>query len=220
MQRTRTQSGMTLIEIAVVLAVIAALTLMATFGMGDWAADQRLKSAVRSVADAFQLARAEAIRSGNQHLVIFQGALGASAPIEIIDDGPIAAANCTIDAGETLHSVAAVDGVSWGTTPDLAGATLAPDDVGQAPAQSALGSSFTDATLVPAGAASWVLFQPDGLPRVFTPNAGACAAIGLIGQGGGAIYLTNGRRDYAVVLSSLGTSRVHVWNEAAGAWKR
>jgi Tfp pilus assembly protein FimT len=211
---------MSLVELAIVLAVIGALTLMATFGVGDWMNDQRLKSAVRAVSDSFQIARAESIRTGNPHLVVLANALGATAPIEIVNDGPIAAANCTIDAGEVAHSVAAEPGVSWGTTPTLAGSTLAPDDTGSAPAESAAGSTFTDATLTPAGAATWVLFQPDGLPRVFTPNAGACDAIGLPGQGGGAIYLTNGRRDYAVVLSALGTSRVHVWNPDSGAWTR
>lgn len=220
MHRPHQNRGMSLIEIVVVLAVVGALTLMASYGIGDWSRDQRLKSAVRSVADAFQLARSEAIRTSRQHLLVFQNALGATAPIQIVNDGPIATANCTIGAGETVHSIAAVDGVSWGTSPTLSGATQAPDDFGQAPAQSLLGSTFTDATLVPAGAASWLLFQPDGLPRVFTPNAGSCDAIGLAGQGGGAIYLSNGRRDYAVVLSALGTARVHLWDDEAGAWQR
>jgi type II secretory pathway pseudopilin PulG len=211
---------MTLVELAIVLAVIGALTLMATFGVGDWMSDQRLKSAVRAVSDAFQIARAESIRTGNPHLVIFANALGATAPIQITNDGAIATANCTIDVGEVAHSVAAEPGVAWGTTPALAGATLAPDDTGSAPASSATGSTFTDATLSAAGAATWVLFQPDGMPRVFTPNAGACDEIGLPGQGGGAIYLTNGRRDYAVVLSALGTSRVHAWNPDQGAWRQ
>lgn len=220
MRSTQHQRGMSLIEIVVVLAVVGALTLMATFGVGDWSRDQRLKSAVRSVADGFMLARSEAIRSGRQHLLVFQNALGATAPIQIVNDGTIATADCTIGAGETVHTVAAVDGVSWGTSPTISGATPAPDDLGLAPAFSVAGSSFSDASLNPASSASWVLFQPDGLPRLFTPNAGTCGAIGLAGQGGGAIYLSNGRRDYAVVLTALGTARVHVWDEQAGGWKR
>ena len=31
------------------------------------------------------------------------------------------------------------------------------------------------------------------------------------GEGGGAWYVTNGRRDYAVVLTPLGAVRVHLW---------
>ena len=40
------------------------------------------------------------------------------------------------------------------------------------------------------------------------------------GQGGGAIYVTNGRRDYAVVLSPLGAVRLHAWNVGSGNWQR
>jgi len=65
-----------------------------------------------------------------------------------------------------------------------------------------------------------VLFQPDGIPRLFTPDGGGnCDAVGLPGLGGGAIYLTNTRRDYAIVLSNVGTTRTHVWIPSAGGWK-
>ena len=32
------------------------------------------------------------------------------------------------------------------------------------------------------------------------------------GSGGGALYVTNGRREYGVVLTPLGGVRVHIWN--------
>ena len=38
--------------------------------------------------------------------------------------------------------------------------------------------------------------------------------------GGGGIYLTTGNRDFAAVLSPLGTVRVHMWNAATGSWKQ
>ncbi len=89
-----------------------------------------------------------------------------------------------------------------------------------APASVPSGSSFTDATRSPLNPASWVLFQPDGIPRLFTPGAGnTCDAVGLPGRGGGAIYLTNTRRDYAVVLSNLGTTRLHAWSPGVGGWR-
>ena len=66
-----------------------------------------------------------------------------------------------------------------------------------------------------------MLFQPDGLPRLFTQTmgGGSCDDVGMAGEGGGAIYVTNGRRDYAVVLSHLGTARVHLWIPSTGAWR-
>lgn len=208
----RRRAGVTLLELVIVVVVIGLLTAVAVPNLAAWSEDQRVRGAARSVADAFLIARGEAIRTGNPHLVVLQGALGATQPVEVVNDGDPAAANCTIDAGEVVHQVAAVEGVTWGTTPTLAGGTPAPDDPGLAPGNVENGSSFTDASLSSASDASWVLFQADGLPRVFTPNAGNCAAVGLPGQGGGAIYLSNGRRDYAVVLGPLGTTRVHLWN--------
>ena len=214
------RSGMTLIEIMIVVIVMAVFTAVAVPFLDGVRSDQRVKSAARSVADAFLLARAEAIRSGNTHLVVFQQALDAPAPIAVVDDGTPDNANCTIDAGEVRHSIPAEAGVFWGTTDTIANGSPAPDDLGAAPAEVATGSSFTDATRNPANPATWVLFQPDGVPRLFTPDGGGnCTDIGLAGQGGGGIYLTNTRRDYAVVLSHLGTARVHVWNPAAGAWR-
>ena len=212
-------AGITLIEIVIVVAVVGLLVLVAAFGFGGWQEDQRVKSAARSVADAFLLARAEAIRTGNVHFVVFDD-LGATAPIEIVNDGTVATANCRIDAGETVHQVAAVPGIAWGTTATLANGTAAPGDPGLAVANIAAGSSFTDASMNPANDARWVRFEPDGLPRLFTPNAGACGAIGIAGQGGGAIYLTNTERDYAIVLTQLGAARVHRWNPSGGAWSQ
>lgn len=217
----RLRSGVTIIELVVVVVVIGLMAVVAVPMFGGFFTDQRVKGAARSVADSLLLARAEAIRTGNTHLVIFQQALDATEPIVVVNDGAPDVADCTIAAGEVRHSVSAVEDVLWGTTTTLANGTAAPDDPGAAPAAVAAGSSFTDATRSPANPATWVLFQPDGVPRLFTPDTGggSCDEIGLVGQGGGGIYLTNTRRDYAVVLSHLGTTRVHLWNPSSGGWR-
>ena len=129
----------------------------------------------------------------------------------------VATANCTIEGGETKHTWKPVQDVTWGTSTDMANGTAAPDDPGGSSSTVATGTSFTNAAN-PGAAATWVLFQPDGLPRLFTPSGTNCTDIGLQVKGGGAIYLTNTRRDYAIVLSHLGTVRVHGWNPVAGAW--
>jgi len=216
----RRQAGMSMIELAVVLAIVGVLSIAALPAFDGVFTNQRLKAAARSVADALHLARSEAIRTGNTHLVVFQQSLGATDPIVIVDDGLPSTANCTIDAGEIRHSFAAVDDVVWGTTSTLANGTSAPYDPGLAPAEVATGSSFSDASGNASNPATWVLFQPDGIPRLFTPNAGSCSAIGLPGLGGGAIYLTNTLRDYAVVLSNVGTTRTHGWIPNKRQWKQ
>lgn len=215
----RREQGITLLEIGVVVVFMSLMSAMAVPALNGLFTDQRAKGAARSVADAFMQGRAEAIRTGNTHLVIFQGALSSGAPIVIVNDGPLASANCSVDPGEVIRSIAAEPDVSWGTSTNLANGTPAPDDPGFGVPAVATGSSFTDASLIPANTATWVLFQPDGLPRLFTPNGGSCDALGLAGQGGGTIYLTNTRRDYAIVLSHLGTSRVHAWDPLTSAWR-
>lgn len=212
------RAGVTLLELVVVIAIISVLALAAVPGMLHWSDDQRVKSAAREVADAFMLARSEAIRTGSNHLVVFANALGATEPIVIVNDGPQTTANCTIDAGEVVHHVPAERGVSWGTSTGAANGTQAPDDPGLAVANVTSGSSFTDASKNPGNAASWVLFESDGLPRLFTQGGPGCAAVGNAGEGGGSIYVTNGRRDYAVVLQALGTTRVHKWNPSTDSW--
>lgn len=218
--KRQNHAGMSLIELVVVLTVASALVATAVLGIASWAQDQRVKSSARAVSDAFMLGRAEAIRTGNSHLVVFgSGALpNAVADINIVNDDRPDLANCSIGASEIVHSVNLEKGVSWGTTASLAGTTVAPGDTGLAVGNTQHGSSFTTADLDPNDAASWVVFQPDGVPLLFSTNGTSCTQLGIRGEGGGGIYVTNGRRDYAIVLSPLGTSRVLGWNPSSNNW--
>ena len=217
-------AGMTLLELMVVLALIGALLAFAGSMVGNWSVDQRAATSARSVADAFSLARAEAIRTGSNHIVAFNieaGLSGITSDVVIVNDGPPTTSNCVIEAGEIVHSVSLEQGVSFGSDPALANGTAAPSDSGASGNQLA-GSSFIDASS-PAVAASWVMFTSDGLPHRFSENASTtppCDDLGPIGDAGGAIYVTNGNRDYAVVLSPLGTVRLHRWQSGAGAWSQ
>jgi type II secretory pathway pseudopilin PulG len=210
---------MTLVEVAIVVALVGVMAALGAPSIGQWFANQRVKAAARSVADAFLVARADAIRTGRAQVVFLAAARASDppatdpagtalgAPVVQIDDGPLSGTNCVIDAGELQRRVRAERDVAWGYGPS--GGAVAPGDSGGGDLQS--GSSFTDGGGNPV---TWVMFRPDGLPVTFDAS---CNRVN-VGRGGGAVYLTNGARDYAVVLTPLGGVRVHAWNGGGGAW--
>jgi prepilin-type N-terminal cleavage/methylation domain-containing protein len=223
-RRARGRAGVTLIELAVVLGIIGVLLLVAMPLWTRWQDDQRAKQAARAAADLLLLARSEAIRTGEQYVVYFgppgttdpNGAAiekgGSYVPMLVLDDGPAATANCRIDAGEAQESIPAAQGLSWGVSEATA---AAPGDQNAgvfAPPQ-ASGHTIRDSTNT---ARNWLLFRPDGIPVVFTAAGANCGVVSTTGTGGGAFYITNGKRDYAIVLSPLGSVRVHAWSNQGG----
>lgn len=224
MTRARGTNGFTLIEIMVVVGIIGVIALLTSIRMGEWLRNERIRGAARSVGDMFTVARAEAIRTGSNHIVFF-GAPGATdtngtalidaqgnwVPVLILDDGSPAGANCKIDGGETRRTILPIDDVTWG----VANATTAAPDDGNAASFSAPQSSGRTFTDTNGNAVNWVMFRPDGIPVAMSFNTGVCAGIGSTGSGSAALYLTNGDRDYAVVLSALGGVRVHRWEGSA-----
>lgn len=218
-------SGFTLIEAAIVIAIIGIVSATTLPNVSRYLETGRGRAAAKSVADAFTIARAQAIRTGNNQVVFFSAAGagdtagnaltdpdGDPVPILILNDGRPGSANqnCEIDAGEETITFEAQEGVGWGANAPPA-ATEAPDD-DAVTAIPGSGSSFR----APNGTTNvtWVQFRPDGVPVGID---GSCNA-GRLGSGGGTIYLWTTNRDYAITLSPLGGVRVHVWNPTAGAW--
>ena len=213
----RHQAGFTLIEIMVVVGVVMIMSVIALPQLQQWQTNQRARSAIRSMGNVFTTARSEAIRTGNHHIVFFQAdaqgntlldVSGNAVPILILDDGRLGSAdqNCQIDAGEPIRTVAPEVGVNWGVTGASARVTT---DFGAGAIAS--GSSFTDTGGNPA---TWVVFRPDGMPLAFN----AACTIGNGGTGAGAVYITNGSRDYAAVLMPLGAFRIHLWDDQSSQW--
>jgi prepilin-type N-terminal cleavage/methylation domain-containing protein len=218
----RDERGVSLIELVIVLAIIGVISAITAPNVIQWQRNQRVKGAARDVADLLLLARAEAARTGDRHIVVYgpggttePGGAAIGAPFVVFDDGPPAGSNCQLDAGEAQELVRAVDDVMWGVS--LA-TVRAPDDPGAAPFAPPQVSGGTTAD--PANnAVAWLMFRPDGVPVPFQgPGGGACGTIGATASGGAAFYLTNGERDYAVVLSRMGGVRVHAWDPTVGAW--
>ena len=223
MPRSRRNSGMTLIEVAIVTMVIGALMSVAFVSMREWQDNERASAAARGAADLLRVAATEAVRTGSIHIVflsisgsgdVLGGDLGDWdgdwVPLLVLDDGAPGSANqnCQIDSGENIHFLPATDGVGWGSS--LAGGTKAPGD--STAIASTSGSSFA----TPAGTGTtWVAFMPDGRPV----GMSAACGFGQLGSGNGGIYITNGDRDYAVVLNALGGVRLHAWDANAGAWQ-
>lgn len=225
MEGVRGREGLTLIEVMIVVAIIGVFTLVAIPRLDEWFENVRAKSTARSVADVFLLARSEAMRTGDNHVVFFgepgtqDPALndiedhdGAWVPMLILNDGPPATANCVIDGGEAFEPIH-IDGIEQMDFGTSLATERAPADTGTGPY--ADGVSFSDAANNPI---SWILFRPDGIPLAFNGAGGNCGVIEETGSGAGGIYITTGQYDYGVVLAPLGGVRVHVWRPDAGQW--
>lgn len=214
---------MTLIEVSVVLAIASALLGIAYSSMSSWRRNESTTAFVRSVADLYRFAAAEAVRKESVQIVFLAAggagdpvgtalldSNGGSVPVLLLDDGPIGSAgqNCHIDAGEEIHGLSAPADLNWGFT-FSEGAKAPGDSTGIA---NTSGSSFA----TPSGAGStWVAFMPDGRPLGFSAGCG----MGQLGSGNGGIYLTNGLRDFGIVLNPLGGIRIHTWNTGSGQWR-
>ena len=217
---------MTLLEVAVGVAILGVLAAIAVPNIAEWSRHQRLKDGARSVGDLLLLARTEAIRTGRRQVVFFGRpgstdpsgnpveANGAWVPVLVLDDGAPAGSNCLIEGGEEIEGLRPLDGLAWGVS-EATGPV--PTDAGNgvfAPSPWD-GGTFADSAGNPV---SWLMFGPDGLPLTFDGAGGVCGALSPSGGGGGALYLTDGERDYAIVLSPIGSVRVHLWNPASGGW--
>jgi prepilin-type N-terminal cleavage/methylation domain-containing protein len=214
---------MTLLEVMVAVAIVGILAGVTTVRFMTWQENQVLTTTARKLADAFSLARMEAIRTGNIHIVYLAAGVGTDVagnplvdsngrpvPLLILNDGQVGSPgqNCIIDAGEPTRTMPMVRGMAWGFS--VSGGVKPPLDT-TAPGN-ATGSSFA----TPAGnPLNGIAFGADGVPISFDL---ACN-LGQFGSGNGGVYITNGQRDYAVVVLPLGGIRVHGWEPSAGVWK-
>ena len=214
------RAGFTLIEIMVVVGIIAVFAALAVPSWRQYQANLQLRAAARAVSNAYAYARSHALSTGNRHMVVFgvtandvcgnsiEDAQGNPVPILVYED---LNKDCCFDAAELRLTERAVAGVNWGVTPaPPAGPAASPQDAGGG--DYTTGSSFAE----PDGSdAAWVSFGPDGIPLAFN----AACNLGMTGTGAGAIYLTNGNRNYAVVLNPLGTGNIERFDSVPNQWE-
>jgi prepilin-type N-terminal cleavage/methylation domain-containing protein len=224
--RSRAKSGFTITELMIVVAIAALMVALGYPSYQRMNDNIRLKAAARAVQDSFGYAREQAVRTGRRHLVFSQAPAavatdGCGAPIPnpilVLDDTD---QDCCIDAGEPtwipeeLNQPGVQQTAFWGVT----NATIrVPEDV-------ATGAITDGATFMrPTGTRSpGVAFRGDGIPVTMS----AACAPGSVGTGAGGYYFTNGRaglsaaerRDFAVILTPLGTSKVYAWEASTGSW--
>jgi prepilin-type N-terminal cleavage/methylation domain-containing protein len=224
MSRRARNRGFTLIETMIVVVVIGIMAGLVATVLARRGGDNRAKAAVRGVADLMLFARTEAIRTGVNHIVYVQldpadtGLVdGAGSPVAALMIGD-ADGDGLPDAGEQKGSVPFDDtgSLQWGSS--FAGTTEAPND-NAAATFPATDPDFACCTFTTQGGnpSRWVVFLPDGMPRAFTKGP---FATGALGSGSGAVYVSSGTRDYAVVLAPLGSVRTHSWNRGESEWTR
>lgn len=222
--RNRTQSGFTIIELMIVIAIAAA---MVALGYPSWQRvndNIRLRAAARAAQDTFNYAREQAVRTGRRHLVLAQTGAALDAcgnaipnPLMVLDDVD---QDCCVDAGEPrwvpeeIMNPTVQQTAAWGVTNATA---RVPDDAGVGAMTT--GSTFT---LLGGGAAPGVAFRGDGIPVAMS----AACNPGNVGSGAGGFYFTNGRpgltaaerRDLAVILSPIGSSKAYSFEVSGAGW--
>lgn len=230
-----TTRGFSLIEMVIVLSIIGVLLSMGVMSFSEWSQRQRLSNTSQELAQLLFVGRSEAIRKGVNHIAFF-GVDDSGSNLMASDGTTLLAAiliedsngNLSPDTGEHRMTIplSSLSGISWGRVQasslvpnangSLVGDPFSGTDVEGSGAESASPANFrhpADTSAVQ----SWVLLAPDGTPRAI--DSSGATTIAQVGSGDGAIYLNDGERDHAVVMSALGSLRSYRWDLGDASWK-
>ncbi len=186
----KTETGLTLLELAVTVAIVAIVSAIAIPNMIGWVPKHRLQNAANDLRSELQAVRMRAIRENREFAVFFNP---TNNTYQVVDSGPNRSYDGSTPGSDdvTLKTVvlnAYRSGVTYGN-----------------------GNATTNATSGGGG------FPPDFVS--YTGNAAVFLPTGLI-QGMGYVYLTNNRGDaFAVGTPTLaGTVVLRIWT--GGNWSQ
>ncbi len=212
MSRQRAQAGVTLVELAVVVALMGFLAAMAAPSLSAYFRRQDARSQAQYVADVLSQARALAIREGNPYMVLFDPVDGT---FQIVDDDD---ADFQVDGGEVTKDVPVRQpGMKTDVNVWQAGAPAAdpvPEDPAAFPAIPSPGVTFPDDVV---RSQPGIAFNTQGFPISLPAAIGGPP--GAPGSGQGSYYVTdNDQVVYAATLLPLGSTRVRIWRPALTDW--
>ena len=231
----RRVDGFSLIEVVIVLSIVGILLSMGVASFSNWSTRERLSNSAGELAQILFVARVEAIRKSVNHIVFFGSDASGGDLVSENGGTPVAAlliedtnGNGAPDVGEQRMVVpmATDTKIVWGRThapilvPTNGGSVAGDPFSGTSTEGSAQEQSSVANFRHPSQAdtvQSWILFAPDGTPRALDASAGVVVAD--VGTGDGAIYLSDGERDQAVVMTALGAVRSYRWDTGDGSWK-
>lgn len=208
MQHLRSERGVTLIEIAIVIAIVAILTALTAPSLNRYFRRQDARQHTQRIASALQNARSKAVKEGNNYFVLFDAG-GVLGQLRIVDDD-----NNDWQEGGGEDAVV----VQWDPGSDPAvttyGAVAGPPPANTVPEDGggAVPGTGTTLPIDPVTALPAVGFNPRGIPV-------ALASPGDWSSGSGSYYITdNDQMVYAVTLLPLGGVRVRGYQQGTGQW--
>jgi prepilin-type N-terminal cleavage/methylation domain-containing protein len=198
------KDGLTLIELVVVMCILGVMVLITIPNIGRWLPRYRLRSAVRDMASAMQLARLGAIKDNREWAIQF-------------------------DANAQTYTILSDDGAdgAWGTVDDVG----YKGDLGPWTLSTRRLADYRNVSFGDNGYGSWLGGQltgdlSDGITfgnnRVeFSPDG--TAGPGLVNGIVGSAYLHNNRGDAScarIRFTATGAIEVVHWDRTTGMWKQ
>lgn len=208
MRNQRSETGFTLLELVIVVAVIGIMAGMAVPSLDAYFRRQDARTHTQLIASILQEARSRAVREANNYIVLFD-VDGVPGKMRLIDDDDN---EWDADLTEETQSFNWAQGAHPdvgvyvnGTSPP---AIAVPEDGGGA---------------IPAGGTSFALDPATTLPAVGFNSQGIPVALNDTGNwssGSGSYYITDNQAlVYAVTLAPLGGVRVRVYSADTGVWR-
>ena len=203
--------GLTIIELVVVMCILGVMVLISIPNIGRWLPRYRLRSAIRDVASAMQLARLGAIKENSKWAIVFDVTNPNDQRYRILhDDGPDDTWGTADDVGYRdtngwQHSTMSLNGY---------GSNVSFGDDGHGPwpgGQAVGGDGITFPQVAGEPHVYWVEFRPDGTAGPDPNNNGIV----------GSAYLVNNRGDTAcarIRFTATGAIEVGHWDGMNWNW--